>query len=295
MTDPRLAALIRGLLGRPYRLAMGLHALELDDWLMVTGDHASELAEKRRLLEAGADIHRLLPEGVEAAAETAGLIEAHLAARPAGPQVDGGIAGPLVRAGLAVQEDLCLLAASPEGHRLVGAFVAFPSRWSLAEKIGQPMARIHAPVPGLESAIGGPVGLFFRKLEATRPVWRANWSLIDDPALHQPSAAFRRTSAPVTEEDAGERFWLRIERQTLRRLPATGAVLFTILTFVEPLREIARDTRLAGLLADRLDELPEAMLAYKNLATRRPAVTAFLRRMADGGAAEGGDAARHSC
>ncbi|MEZ5865467.1 MAG: DUF3445 domain-containing protein [Geminicoccaceae bacterium] len=61
--------------------------------------------------------------------------------------------------------------AAPEGYRLVGAFVAFPSRWSLAEKIGRPMPAIHAPVPGLEAAIGGPVGLF--SSSGSRPTARS--------------------------------------------------------------------------------------------------------------------------
>jgi hypothetical protein len=278
--SPELGRLLLDLLGRPYRLAMGLHALDLQDWLVVTADHAAEVAEKRRLLDAGADIHRLLPEGAAAAAETAALVEAHLATHSPAVRVDAGIGDPLTRAGLAVQEDLCLLEGSPEGYRLVGAFVAFPSRWSLAEKIGRPMPAIHAPVPGLEAAIGGPVRLFFERLQADRPVWRVNWSLTDDPLLHQPSSAFRRTATEVTAAEAGRQLWLRVERQTLRRLPRTGLVLFTILTFVEPLASLAKDRRLAGLLADRLDELPAAMLAYKNLATRRPAITSYLRAAA---------------
>lgn len=278
--SPDLGRLLADLLVKPYRFAMGLHALDPKDWLVFTTDHAAEVAEKRRLLATGADIHRLLPEGAAAAAEVAALVEAHLAAHAPAVQMDAGIADPLIRAGLAVQEDLCLLEASPEGYRLVGAFVAFPSRWSLAEKIGRSMPAIHAPVPGLEAAIGGPVRLFFERLQADRPVWRANWSLSDDPVLHQPSSAFRRTATEVTAADAGRQLWLRVERQTLRRLPRTGLVLFTILTFVEPLASLAQDRRLAGLLADRLGELPAAMLAYKNLATRLPAITTYLRTTA---------------
>ncbi len=278
--SPELGRLLTDLLARPYRIGMGLHALELADWLLVTSDHAAEVAEKRRLLEAGADISRLLPEGEEGAAEMAALVEAHLRAHAPDVQMDAAVTNPLTRAGLAVQEDLCLLQASPEGYRLVGGFVAFPSRWSLAEKLGRPMPAIHAPVPGLEQAIGGPVRLFFERLQADRPVWRVNWSLTDDPVLHQPSTAFRRTTTEVTAADAGRQLWLRVERQTLRRLPRTGLVLFTILTFVEPLASLARDRRLAGLLADRLEELPEPMLAYKNLLTRRPAITTYLRARA---------------
>ncbi len=276
--DPALAPLLRDMLAKPWRFAMGLHALDPADWLVVTAEHAAEVREKRRLLDAGADIYRLLPEGEAAAAELALLLEAHLVLHHPALALAPGSEPPLVRAGLAVQEDLCLMLAAPEGYRLVGAFVAFPSRWSLGEKLGRPIQAIHAPVPGLEPAIGRPIGLFFERLAAGHPVWRANWSITDDPTLHQPSNAFRRTATVVTPADALERLWLRVERQTLTRLPASRAVVFTILTLVAPLTAIVTDPPLADRLALRLAELPASLLAYKNLAANKDAIVAALGR-----------------
>ncbi len=274
--DPALAPLLQGILDKPWRFAMGLHALDPAEWLVVTDDYAAEIAEKRRLLAAGADIHRLLPDGEDAAAELAATVEPYLARQHPAIALDPTIEAPLVRLGLALQEDLCLMLRGPDGHHLVGAFVAFPARWKLAEKIGRPISAIHAPVPGLESAIGRPIGLFFARLAVGHPVWRANWSIVDDPALHQPSAAFRRTGNVVSNKDAGQRLWLRVERQTLTRLPATEAVLFTILTFIAPLAAIAAEPGLALKLAARVRELPPPMLAYKNLEANREVVVACL-------------------
>ena len=274
--DPALAPLLHDILGKPWRFAMGLHALDPADWLVVTGDYAAEVAEKRRLFAASADIHRLLPEGEAATAELATILAAHLRQHHPTVAVDPTVEAPLVRLGLALQEDLCLMLAGPDGYRLVGAFVAFPSRWNLGEKIGRPIAVIHAPVPGLELAIGRPVQLFFERLAVGHPVWRANWSITDDPTLHQPSHAFRRTPTVVTPEDAGHRLWLRVERQTLTRLPESRAVLFTILTFIAPVAAIAAVPELGQKLAARVAELPEAMLAYKNLAANRDAVIAAV-------------------
>ncbi len=274
--DPALVPLLHEILGKPWRFAMGLHALDPADWLVVTDDYAAETAEKQRLWHAGADIHRLLPEGVDAAAELGTVLGAHLARQHPAVALDHTIEAPLVRLGLALQEDLCLMQAAPDGYRLVGAFVAFPARWNLAEKIGRPISVIHAPVPGLEPAIGRPIGLFFERLAVGHPVWRANWSISDDPALHQPSAAFRRTGTVVTPAAAGRRLWLRVERQTLTRLPETGTVLFTIVTFIAPLAAIAAERDLGRKLAARVSELPPPMLAYKNLGTNRDAVVAYL-------------------
>jgi hypothetical protein len=274
--DAALAPLLDDMLAKPWRFAMGLHALDLADWLMVTGEHAVETAEKRRLHAEGADIFRMLPEGEPAAAELGSVLETHLSRHHPAIQLDPAIEAPLARLGLAVQEDLCLMQAGPDGYRLVGAFVAFPSRWNIAEKIGRPISGIHAPVPGLDPAIGRPIHLFFERLAVGHPVWRANWSITDDPTLHQPSNAFRRTVTVVTPEDAGRRLWVRVERQTLTRLPETRAVVFTILTFVAPLAAVAAVPALARKLALRLAELPEPVLAYKNLATKRDAIIAHL-------------------
>src|SRR5690606_20683524 len=89
---------------------------------------------------------------------------------------------PLARAGLWVQEDFCLLQSSGEGepYALTAATLSFPTRWRLADKIGRPMLAIHDPVPGYAERLGRPVDRFFEKLVPERPVWRANWSLLDE-------------------------------------------------------------------------------------------------------------------
>ena len=51
-------------------------------------------------------------------------------------------------------------------------------------------------------------------------------------------------------------------------------MLFTILTFVEPLEAVAAEPSLAAKLMARIDELPEPVLAYKNLQRHRPAIAA---------------------
>lgn len=267
----------------PWRMQMHIRRLDPAEWLFVSEHYEAEIQEKRRLLASGAEITAGTPEAEPAIAETLSLFESFLRTRH--PELLPGPveSDPLRRAGLLVQEDLCWLAPGPSGYRLVAAFLAFPLRWRLADKIGRPLAEIHAPVPGLETQIGGAMRRFFDKLAPDRPVWRANWALLDDPTLHQPHAKASYGRGVTTPERAGHDLFVRVERQTLRRLPATGLVLFTIHTFVEPLREIAAHPASARALFARLDEMPEAMLDYKNLRTLKPAVQAYL--MARAGAA----------
>ena len=61
-----------------------------------------------------------------------------------------------------------------------------------------------------------------------------------------------------------QRRWLRLERQTLRKLPQTGAVIFTILTTNTRLDELAaRAPETARQLAHKMRTAPEATCVYK--------------------------------
>ena len=61
--------------------------------------------------------------------------------------------------------------------RFVSGAVLFPQRWSLLEKIGMDMHRIHVPVPLFEQEIERPVAAFMNRLEVKRPFWRCNWTV----------------------------------------------------------------------------------------------------------------------
>jgi hypothetical protein len=186
---------------------------------------------------------------------------------------------PLELAGRLVQEDLCLMQESKAGYRLVAAVLCFPSRWRLSDKLGQPLDAIHEPVPGFDQRLATPVGRFFARLEPGRPVWRVNWSLIDTPELFLPPEHRTRT-CNLTSEEAGERLWLRVERQTLRRLPVSGDVLFTIRTHVERLADALDGPDSASALAARIREMPDAIARYKSIAPVRVPLLAWLERRA---------------
>jgi dimethylamine monooxygenase subunit A len=275
----------------PWRMAMGLNALDPADWLWFDEHLDAELAEKRRLLAERPDEVYAAPTGTEpAAAETLELLLEHLPrhhpqlfgaledgllVRRTGQRVTRDAAEPLLDAGLLVQEDLCLMAPGPGGsYTLAGASLCFPMRWRLAEKLGRPLGEIHGPVPGFNERLGSPADRFFAALEPARPVWRANWSLTDDPALHQPEGRTRQVE--LDPDTAGRRLFVRIERQTLRRLPRSRHVLFTIRTLVRPLDELARLEGVAPAMAARIREMPEPMLRYKNLLGMRDPLLAWL-------------------
>lgn len=270
----------------PWKLAMGLSALDPDDWLWVDGRHAAETAERAALIVTRPDeVHAMLPEAEPASRELLALARAHLARchpeLPLPPDRDDE--PPLARLGRLAQEDFCLMqaaggAAADGAHVLTGAVLCFPQHWRLADKIGRPMAAIHAPVPGFAARLGGPAERVLAALAVERPVWRANWGLVEHPELFHPGP--RDPVPDLSAANAGERLWLRVERQTLRRLPESRAVVFTIRTLVRPLAEAVRERGVARAMAERFREMEPAMAGYKGLPLMRQPLLGYLDRRA---------------
>lgn len=285
-----------------YRLGMGLTPLDLHDWIEPDARMAVELAEKERLLrERHGDVFIALPEAAGSAAEVLELLVSYLPDRfptlyrRVGDQIENRVTRqqwqvtlhglhPLDLAGRLVQEDLCLmqLDTDTDQYRLVGASVCFPTRWRLAEKMGQSLGAIHLPVPDYAAQLDATMNRLFARLKVKRPVWRLNWGLIDNPALFQPRGHGRRDHNPtVTAHNAGDMLWLRVERQTLRRLPRTGDILFTIRIYVQPLRDVAANSERAARLAAAMRALPPQMRGYKSLYPFMDAALQWLDQIAD--------------
>jgi len=153
-------------------------------------------------------------------------------------------------AGQLVQEDFALLQKQGDSHTLTGGIICFPAHWSLAQKIGRTLHNLHAPVDAYNSRISAIMERIFTNLQPETPLERANFLIYTNPDLHQPmpeSQAIERTpSAPR---------YVRCERQTLRRLPETGAIVFSIHTYLYPARDLGAEAYAA--LAAYRPELAE--------------------------------------
>jgi hypothetical protein len=234
----------------PPHLKMGTRSLDLDRWLVVDEHHAAELAIRRRLLEDHPeDVFGALAGTEAASAETLALVTGWLGARGGPVSVDAGL-HPLAAAGMLVQEDLCVMVRHDDGWHLDAAILCFPTLWLLADKLGRVNADVHAPVPHFAEELLARVDGFFDRLRPGNPVWRRNFSVMPDPMLCIAAREFDPPLGSITVGGDGDPLWLRSERQTLRRLPRTGAILFTIKVQIAPaavLRE--RPDRAADLAA----------------------------------------------
>jgi hypothetical protein len=240
--------------GPPW-LAMG--TARTSEWLVHDEEGKEQIALKRRLLaERRDDVFQALPGTDDACSE---ILEAIATGnRQLLPRVH-----PLEEAALLVQEDLCVLV---DGVLAAGC-VCFPSHWRLADKIGRPITEVHARVPGYDTELASKVDSFLRRLTTGTVVARRNFTIHERPDLFAPDVPPLLGLAPHEQ-------WLRSERQTLRRLPRSDAILFTIRTQQVQLQHVDRPTR--QRLAARLRAEPEGLIAYRDLTDRLPALIAWL-------------------
>lgn len=251
---------------------MGTRNLGARPWLVVDERRRAELALKAELLARRHDeVFAALP-GIEAGShEVLDLVRADLGVADVGVG-DVGVgdvpaaAGrhPLDEAGRLVQEDLCLLRREASGWVLVGASLCFPSRWRLAEKMGRTLLDVHQPVDGYDDVLAGRVDRLLDGL-GTRIVWRRNWFLHPDPALFQPDRPVQ-PEPTISAAESLDLLYVRSERQTLRTLPISGLMLFTIRIQQEPVRRLVDSESRRVALARFVDEASEELATHRGLA-----------------------------
>ena len=265
-------------------LAMGLARLDAARWIEPDSGMACYYRNKlkqRALL--GSKVFAALPESVPAQVEFRALLLRHLTTdhgadyRREGRDLVLPELGlrwslesdePLWHAGLWIQDDICLLQDSPEGYRLTAAGLCAASFWRLEEKLGKPLQGIHAPVPGFARKLAPQVDRFFAHIKSEYPVWRANWSVVASADLNQ------RSDYP-TDVRAATPLYLRVERQALRRLPETGAVVFSIRVYVHPLRQLRGQEAVWRGLSRAIQALSPAQRRYKGVDRVQPALDAL--------------------
>ncbi|MGB3555357.1 MAG: DUF3445 domain-containing protein [Jannaschia sp.] len=216
-------------------------------WIIVDEVYAAQMTERARLLrERRGDVLCALPQSEAVQAEVLEVVLAGLPQEFArdGPTVlrpDGACVtldgAPLEVAARLVQEDLLILERRQVGHVLTAGLLCFPASWTLAEKIGHPLDRIHAPVPDYDADLAARVQRLFDRIPPGRAMWRANALGYADAALHQPRREIDRRAEPC------EVRYLRSERQTVLRLPRTGAILFAVHSWVVPLDRLSAAQR----------------------------------------------------
>jgi hypothetical protein len=237
----------------------GIQAAEPADAFASDEAYAGQMALRDRLIaEWPGDVLAMSPNGRASADEllALGLAEASQRScyalsdtsvtRSDGKTVPIDESAPLATIGRLFQQDFCIMQKPEDGeeHVLTSAVLCFPDGWTLSEKIGRPLFRIHRPVPAYGKDLGRRVQRLFDALRPGRALWRANAHFSASPALYTPA----READPKPKRNPGLPY-LRSERQVLFRLPSTGAVVFSIHTIM---------IRTGDLTSEQITSLPAA-------------------------------------
>jgi len=242
-------------------LNMGTRSLGDQPWLIVDANQRDELAQRVLLLERrSAEVLAEPPDSAAAAEELLGLVEAS-GATLVGTPGDS----PLERIGKSVQEDFCLLRRGPHEWHLGAAVLCFPSRWRLSAKLGLPLAEVHGPTPGYDPKLASRVTSLLDRL-GSQIVRRRNWFIHPDSSLFQPDRSPEGDQV-VPAERCMKGLFLRSERQTLRLLPESGWIAFTIRIQHSTLGEFCQSTARREQLLHYLAEAPAEDLEHRGMSS----------------------------
>ena len=253
--------------------SIGLAPIAPEAWL--EGGEADPAARKDALLASARELVWAETPGSEAGqAEALSMVEAAL-----GVGADRSGLPPLLAAARLVPDDLCLMEKRDGQWRLAALSLSAGSFFTAKDAIGKSLAELHGPVNGFGERFLTRVQRIFEGLRPDLVLQRRNWTVLNSAELHTPhSAPIRARIGEIAPEAAGTALSVRVERQTLRRLPETGGALFTIRVWVAPLAAVAESPARLAAFADAWRSAPADFRAYKRLDLYDDLVAGFLAR-----------------
>ncbi|KLJ09367.1 alpha-1,2-mannosyltransferase [Blastomyces silverae] len=194
---------------------------------------------------------------------------------------------PLITCSRLIQDDIALMYEKADGqYYLLAGSILLAGFWRLSDKFGQPLSEIHTSgsVPQFQTKLERGMMNFFRRLKPSDPVLRNNYFLQVDEDLAWSRSIGDEDDAQVSwataeKNKAIEHHWFRSERQSLRRLPKSGAVVFTIRTYFMPVVEIAKEPGVPGRLASAVRSWGDDVARYKGRERYGDVLLEYLDRM----------------
>ncbi|KAF2423487.1 hypothetical protein EJ08DRAFT_724637, partial [Tothia fuscella] len=152
-------------------------------------------------------------------------------------------------------------------HHLAASVTLFPVGWKLKDRIGWSITKLHAQVPEWSTRLSHPVEKFFSRIRVDNPMERSAYFIqIAPPTQTLQSTLFSQETHSFHtrgEEDFKiEDVIVRMERQTFRRLPISGAIVFTVKTVSKRLMTDFEEEELANLALE-IRGWPEEVGRYK--------------------------------
>ncbi|KAE9983343.1 hypothetical protein BLS_004553 [Venturia inaequalis] len=137
--------------------------------------------------------------------------------------------------------------------------------WNIASKIGMTLPEIHKPIPDYKEKMQFSMDRYFAKKPTDRCIQRGSWGLEVDQPLYMPPGspheALRATQIPDLKPSQCH---LRVDWQTLRRLPLSGAIVFNFKALFTPIESFRDEPYIPSLLLKICREGKRSLMEYKN-------------------------------
>lgn len=292
----------------PYHQTMSIFKLDINHWLDMDKYYWHYIQEKKRIWKTyGRENIDWLPEGYDASLELMEMVQEHMLERYpllftvlVDKKEQGKIVKnemtldildmtyplkehPLVYVTQMAKEDFYIVQKNPEDglHYLVAAAVPFPGgSFGVHEKIGKHLDVIHDDVPYYHEKLKKSMERWFARLDEYTPVERASWYISWDHKLKFNNVYRLPKFQPNIDADMKatdpREFNVRVERQTLRRLPKSRAIIFTNHPIFYSIDEMKDEPMVPSLLKKIIYEAPEGIIKYKNFDVIRDHISGYL-------------------
>ncbi|KAJ5108472.1 alpha-1-2-mannosyltransferase [Penicillium angulare] len=283
---------------------MGIRNTPLEEWIELDCEYPRFHREKAiRIEDRGPKCCRTLPDAYDAALELLEQLAEYLPSRypMMYRRIKKGIQNiwsgekfdiisrplhedPMQTIGRLTQDDMAIMIEKDDGNYyfLAGA-ILLAGFWRLEDKLGLSLREIHttAGVPHYEERLEKGMNNLFRRLKPEDLVTRNNFSIQIDSKLPWSTSIGNEDSNDLgwhNAEDniAIEHHHLRVERQSLRRLPRTGAIIFTIHTYLTPITDLAKEDYVPGRLGSAIRSYDGIVSEYKGRPKYREILLNYL-------------------
>lgn len=251
-----------------YGITMGIRSMKWDEWIELDNEWPTFHAQKlERIEKKGKDVYVTSPEAYPAAMELLSEFREYLPARypklfkktkqgidilETGEKLrttEPMLEDPMLVAAKLTQDDLAVMIEGEDGnYYLKAGAIMLAGFWRLKDKVNLPLSAIHTTgdVPKYDQKLKPGMEKFFIRQTCDKPVVRNNYFIQTDDKL--------AWSSSIGDENKGNVGWytapkatdvnqiyFRSERQSVRRLPLSGAAVFTIRTYFVPMVEMCKE------------------------------------------------------
>ncbi|KAF2763576.1 hypothetical protein EJ05DRAFT_433604 [Pseudovirgaria hyperparasitica] len=269
----------------PYHQTMSLMKMENNWWIELEHEYASKISQRQKLVaEHGKNVLDYLPGSELACKELMEMVLQFLCARYPHyfsldvlnmtfhndilrTKADLRSEHPLHVLLNHVPEDFAITLRDPEtGHYYFRAGVICSSLgWNVASKIGLRLDEIHQPIPDYKEKMQFSMDRYFARKPTDRPIQRGSWGLEVDTPLYMPPGDPHEIYRDIQDPTITlSRCHLRVDWQTLRRLPLSAGIVFNFKALFTPIEALRDEPRVPLLLLKVLEEGKESLMKYKN-------------------------------